>query len=1148
MIELKQLSGIMNTDDPNNVMPANHHKLARNMRFRGNGNNMQGEGVPGFREITFNKPAGNNECIGSFYDSLRQRIIWFNFNSNGRNGIYQYSILDDVVTPLLVCFTDSADDILDFSLDYPIPSVVMLYTTEDDGDILHWTDRLNRPRKLNIKDAIENLYGSDWLADYLTIARPVAPAPPTYTYNDDNTVDINNLRKKLFQFRYRPVYTDKTKGTWSAWSKLFSPPNPDDVGDDIDQQKNNRLDISITTGNGDCTDIEIAGRHTIDATEGYTDPFIITTINKEELGLVDNQIYTYEFFNNESYPPIDLQESLLLWSRVPQKSNTIELLNGNVVIYGATTEGYDFDEELDVTITLSLQDYNPADTGTAIIITNTVESIFQNELGNWVYNAYFSITGVPVAGDIYTIVMSSSGLIPSSFSYTAILGDDFNDVRTGLINAFNALIQTTPGQYLASNNLGNLQIASVPVDGAAFRISFDSVVYQYAGGNTNPIDGVTNSIYKHRSRYGIGLVYFDEFDETDGVHIKADMLFETPEVTTTGQTATQIPKVSISIEHQPPIWAKKYSFVRTSNLTVLNMLSTVSCLTRKDTTFGYIGIENQQANQNNYPVYGFAEGDRVRILGKYEALPSVVAYDFPVVNLVIDPNINGVNETGAFLKVPFDTVLNNFGTAGNDNYTIEIYTPAPSTSVENSFYYEFGETYPVINPGESNRAHGGQIQDQIVGSQPALFEFLRGDFYIKQRQIPLNANLTNVQPVFIIDQSVSDQYPSRVTGNGRAYVVDKAAVNTFYMTRSRWSEKYQQNTNINQTNIVYPLNYDEIDRAKGEIQRFFTEDRLLYVYQNRAVSNYGIFARYIKNNEGTNDLVTTTEIITRDNINYLQGEYGVGDQFCSVLRGSAGRHYFADPVRGYLLRRSGDGIEPISELYWGQYFIRSLIVPYNKAWERTNGSWAKILGTYDFIEEQYMPILQGGSIGTDTIDDYTFSFNEKRNGFCSFYDILNPDWAASAEDKCYYWKQGRLYIQDNEDKWCNFFGTQFYPSITLVYNDKVAIKKTFDAIAYQGNQKWISPVNGDVVTSQPNPQTNLPQISNLIAQDYDVSEGLFYAALNRDANSMADAREALVNGDYLKGVWIETKLTYYGSDFATLYLPYIKSEPSPRNF
>jgi hypothetical protein len=379
-------------------------------------------------------------------------------------------------------------------------------------------------------------------------------------------------------------------------------------------------------------------------------------------------------------------------------------------------------------------------------------------------------------------------------------------------------------------------------------------------------------------------------------------------------------------------------------------------------------------------------------------------------------------------------------------------------------------------------------------------------------------------------------------------VVDESARNTFYGTRHRWSEEYQQNTNINETNIFYPLNLDEIDRSKGDIQRIICEDRVVYFYQNRGVGNYAVYGRYVKNNDGSTALITTTDIITPGNINYLLGQWGLGDQFCSLVRAS-NIHYFADPVRGYLIRRSQDGLTPISELNFGQYYIRSLIVPYNNTWTRPDGSWAKILGCYDFFEEQYMSFFQSGTSGSLSIDAYALSWNEKNNGFLSFYDILNPDWMMSAEDKMYGWKNGQLYVFDNEEagNWCKFFGTKYYPSITLVYNDKVQIKKTFEALAYQGNQYWVAPVNGDIVTSQPNPQTGMAQISQLKEVDFDIEEGLRYAAFWRDANSMSDAREALVNGDFLKGTSIEVKLTYYGNDFANLYLPYVKYDLSSRN-
>lgn len=1146
-VDIKQLNGIMDTDNPNEVIAPQHHKYAKNIRFR----NGVVQGIPGTRLIPNNLPAGQNQCIGSFYDSIRQRIIWFNWNSNLRHGIYQYDIDDDELLPLLVSFTDSASDILDFDLDFPIPSVVMLYTTEDDGDILHWTDRRNRPMKLNVKDALANLYGTNWLEEYLTVNRVTPPLPPQCSYEDDATVTINNLKSKLYQFRYRYWYKDNNKSTWSSWGKLFAPTNPDDLAVNTDPTKNNRIDVIVNTGADDCIKIEIAFRQS-EATN-FSDPYSAVVLDKTDLSIIDNGLYTFQFFNDGAYPPVDVEISNLLWSNVPQKANAMELLNGNVIDYGGTTEGYDYDEVQDIDVTIS----TVSNAGNPLLsfITSSFNWYFEDPLPR-IYRgtqALFSgdmslVTGVTLG------VQYELDFVTYSYTsfYTHTPGNTIQDMVALFRTDINANATGFNAYTLTDNNADNTiapNTIAVTADTINFVLGSLTMTITITSSGSSVSD-INIAVFHPLSKYRWGRVYFDEYDETNGV-ITTDVLnIETPEVNTTSATQMNVPKITFEVNDQPPIWAKKFSWVFGNSSTFENILYTVSAATAKDTNFGYLDITNQQTNQNKYPSYGYANGDRCRVIGRY-SLGSVNLVDVPIVDLVTSPNINGVNKTGQWLKVPYSAgQMSSFGTAGHDHYTIEIYTPALNTSPDLQKYFEIGEQYPILNPGTVSRAHGGQTQDQIVATQPAIYVFTRGDFYIRKRKLPLNADLTGVSDVWIIDESVSDQYPSKVKNNGRAYVIDPSAVNTFYGTRHRWSLKYQQNTNLNETNIFKALtNLDEIDRSKGDIQRIIAEDRLVYFYQNRGVGNYSVYGRYVRNNDGSTALITSEDIITPGNIDYLQGQFGLGDQYCGLVKGSGERHYFADPVRGYLIRRSGDGLEPISEQNLGQYHIRSLILPYDNTYYRPDGSKAKILGCYDFLEEQYMPVLQSGAVGDYSIDAHCFSFNEKRNGFCSFYDILNPDWVMSAEAKIYSWKNGQLYVHDAEaaGEWSRIYGIKYYPSITLVFNDKVAIKKTFEALAYQGNQHWVAPINGDIITSQPNSQTGMPQISALKEWNYEIEEGLFYAYLNRDANSMQDAREGLTIGDYLKGTSIEIKLTYYGNDFANLFLPYVKWDASSRN-
>lgn len=1206
-------------------MPPSHHKMARNIVFRGNPGNMRAEICKGNRKITNVLPNYDNQCIGAFYDELKQRVFYFNYNSYNFHGIYMYDIESDSISTVLLNYTDSDEDLFEFDPDYPIASVNILYRTEEDGDILMWTDRNNRPMGVNIKDALNDYYGANWQKSYLTVAKPMPLLPPICEYKDDNTVNINNLRKKLYQFRYRWVYRNLEKSTWSPWSKLFAPLNPDDVATDIDPQKNNAIDVSFYTGDSDVTGIEIAARQSLAAT--YSDPFEVKVYNKEDDNLYNNELYTFRFYNDSSYPYIDATESLLLFDYVPKKANTQELLNGNVIIYGGITEGYNFDETLDIETTVTSIDFDEV---AALTWTEVTYGTAQIE-------GYFS--GSPNTDDaiVLQIVIrdnATGDLTPYTFSYTAVGGDDATDVRDDLytqitgsaipLDAQDPTISGYPGLILFTRFGEDVSINSY------------TMTITYAG-SSQPVDGVSNSIYKHKSKYGFGLVYLDEFGVTNGVVTNAEMLVETPELTTTGDTSSQIPKISFSISHQPPTWAKYFSFVRTANLTFTNLISTVTAETEKETDYAYMDITNLQNNTTGYNTYSFSAGDRVRIIGEYGSSAIISTCDFPIVDLVEDPTINAVAKTGSWLKVPYNAVLTDFGT--NDNYLIEIYTPAPNASDDQLVYYEFGETYNVLNPGESDRYHEGMVQDQTA-LLPATFEFTRGDFYIKERKIPFAADLTSINPVWVIDQSVSDLFPSKVVGNGRPFVVDKYAKEVYYSTLVRYSLAYQQNTNINQINRFYEDNFDEYDRARGDIQRFKLRGPMLRVLQSVGVGVVPVNQEIISTADGSSQIVRSDQLVNK--IRYYIGNFGMGEEYCGLASASS-QDFFADPVHGYQIRLSNDGMTPISELYKGQFYIGGLISEYGKTWYRADGSKAKILGCYDFLEEEYITHLQSGDNGSDfagsglpdyyyvvtlsgtpkvgdvisvsvtgggvtetftytveggdtkadviaglaalvgassnfsvyqqdstsiqiertgtfvdsgsvtvthnSIEAYTFTFNEKRNGYSSFFDY-EPEWMCNAQDKILSWKDGELWVHDvaESDGYAKFYDTEYNPSITLVLNDQIAVTKTFNAINYQANQYWQSRTNGDINTSQPNPQTGLAQISQLKSVDYEIKEGRYCANFLFDVNSRSNAVEGLNRGDRLKGVWCEVKLTYHGNDHAWLFLPAVIWSISNRNY
>src|ERR1700749_1781624 len=103
MIEAKQLAGVMNLDDSEEVIPAVHHANARNVVFRGNGANMRAQKVRGTTLVpNANLPVtGVNITIGTHYDQVKGRLFFFNYNSTGKHGIYFYTPSLNTITQLI---------------------------------------------------------------------------------------------------------------------------------------------------------------------------------------------------------------------------------------------------------------------------------------------------------------------------------------------------------------------------------------------------------------------------------------------------------------------------------------------------------------------------------------------------------------------------------------------------------------------------------------------------------------------------------------------------------------------------------------------------------------------------------------------------------------------------------------------------------------------------------------------------------------------------------------------------------------------------------------------------------------------------------------------------------------------------------------
>lgn len=927
----------MNTDADPYRIPASDYSYAMNITRDaiGEGQDMVVSTVVGNSIIPYLLPNAECKVIGSRPDSVRNRIYYFIWDTQGEHSIMYYDGITQTVNKLLLNLADTDDvDILNFNPSYRINHIDIIYR-DDKGDLLYWTDGYNRPRVINVQDAIDGVYGTSWKAEYLTVARPMPNLAPTSSYQNDSTVAVNNLRKTLYQFRYRWVYKDDTKSTWSPYGKFLAPLNPDDIADNLDPEKNNRIDVTVQTGGLDCVKIEIAARE-IFGTNVFSDDYVIATIEKGDTILSDD-FYTFQFFNDSAYPYVEQRESTLLFDYVPAKAYTQALPNGNVLTYGAITEGINFDFSMDVETEVDAIPYSQSEP-------------FIAQSANPPRVITFTFSGDPQPTDTVTVTVTQAGVGTFSDVYTIQIGDTLADIRDYFITAINA---TTGSTDLFATDTSGGSIVSLTVedlvDPSPGRVG-GSVVVNYIAA-TPTTDSVSNSIYKSNSKYRFGLVYFDDFGVTDGYYTDDNLLVITPELTTTGGLESDIPNITAYIHHTPPINATHFSWVRTLNQTVSSFIAFVSCDVELDgTKYQYIEVTNLQNNESNFPAYEYKEGDRVRVIGEFSAgaAGTVAVYDFPLIGLVVDPTASTPITAGTYLKIPYDSSA---ALVATKKYFCEVYTPAVNTDLGAQIMYEFGETYAIIDAGTENRSHNGNRQRQVIGTTGSIVRpsvaplesvtasagnLSNGDYYYRVAFGTADGEMSAPSPASTVATTSTGNQQVALTSipTGAAGVTKRF----IYRTKVDGSEYYLLATINDNTTTTYNDN--------------IADTALVDLMPQPAISNFTRGDVYYRNRlfPTTADLTTTNNIFITD--------LSVSDLYSSNVRGNGrafSEHSDAEKETYYptLIRFGGEFQQNTTVNNTNRFYFDS-----QDTYDRANGDIRKL-----HVEGRSLYVFQKFDIG-----------------------------------------------------------------------------------------------------------------------------------------------------------------------------------------
>jgi hypothetical protein len=1115
-------NGRLNLDDSLRTVPKEDFIWALNIvRDQGAGNTFNDDTVPG--KVRGNRlvanpflPAGRNKCIGCKPDTLRNVAYFFIWNENGDDCVFRYNNSSRTID-LVLQEPDQPEPPnppvpLTFDFDEHKKIIHIDIIHRDEGDIISWTDALNSPKEFNVNTAIAG--GLSPLYEFVEAAKRPPKIVPFGQYISDGNVKVNNMKGKLFEFAYRYVYSDFQKSTFSYLSA--SPlPNNDYIAN-LNPLSNNGINVSINTGSANVKNIEVAMRYSIGNV--YSDYYLINSINKSVLGLSDLSPYAFNFYNNAVYPAIDPDESGQLFDYVPRRANAQCQPNGNHRVYGGILEGYDPLSQSEMNVLMNVT-YEEIELPEGEIIIGSPEFNFTVVNPGLTFNC--TIGGTVTAGDIYTFKYFR-GVSPGNgqIDYTAMLGDSAADVAAYFVAQITAL----SGMSATDTGGGTFQaIFGGIVPGS---ITTQAIPATAPGGG-----GFYDRIYKFGAKYRFGIVYFDEQGRTNGVMTYVlesgslnDFEVETEEFNAL-DTAYKRPVIEMVIQHLPPQWAKSYSIVRTRDLIASSYFFWKCDAFATGSGFFYIGVDNLTAYQTDNPnwtaSWSFEAGDRLR--GHYQFLGSSPTgwgaiyspvLDYEVIG-VVDYDFGSGNQRAIKVRAYPGTI-----SPGNydDRLVFQVYRPAQKTSQNQQLYYEFGETY------DTEEIDGVWYHfNQTALSNPTI-QFRDGDSYIRIRPGTGDEYL-------ILDPNFSEYQPSALDSNGRAFIVDENAAETYNPALVRFSEAFQFGTNINGLNRFYFENFDEYNISYGDILKLDTYGPYMKVGQMFRIGNVPVFNQIIRTQSGSDAITTSDRLL--NTIYYYDGDFGVGSSPESWARNNFAS-YFIDNIRGVVCRLSQDGITPLSILYKINSFATA------KFPLRTGNS--KIYGVFNADINRYEFSME--LAGEDPA--FTMAFDEPGNAFEGERSYQPEMWCCLGTLLISF-KDGQLYTHDSTI-YNEFYGVKYSSIITGVFNDLPLIKKVFNCGGYRAQEKWTSEVTGDIYTSYLNSQTGLQQISNLKDFDIEFDEGVWLASLKRDANSMADAAVAIHEGDYLMGDYLVWKFTTSGDNFNYLHAPYLLWSVTNKNF
>lgn len=763
------------------------------------------------------------------------------------------------------------------------------------------------------------------LIKHIPVYRPVC------IYGTDEDKNANNVRGKLFRFSHRYKFFDNSYSRYSAYSDITLPQYDEyyngEVTGDLDQY--NCIDVSIPLHSAALVkEIDIIFQET------GGDWKRAKIINRQDIVLLDQVVYTYRFYNTDSaYDAIDDTELTEPYDAVPREANSMEIINKNILTFGGCKEGFDNLDKNDIDVLLTpeieeievtLDQTSVRNLQSADVLVDynylTDQWITSIDIGSW-------YPGTLAEDDVFVIYINGQ-----QRKYTVLAGDlvHLDNMMTSLLNFLNTNFPTQDwvrdGNYLKSYQWLSVAECSFYTTGAVSS----GTLTKARGFKTGAWHPFCIFYYDEAMRRRDAQTSKDHEDGTvawsaEGTTVYVPMLGEYSPVPTETNYKWNI---NWEVNHLPPSGAKWWRWGYAGNALCSQFVQYIiedigdvgATSTTEPILTTWIDISPLQTlkspetdSWNRFPnsiidPWSWVRGDRVRFITEKSSGSDMGAviegvYDYEILGENIELNRIYIQLIGhAALDIDEDTL-------------VEIYRPIKSDTAK--FFYEFGELMPIIQDEDDVYVHGAgkigeqnqsSIVDMFGADVPAKGVFTAGDVYHILR--------TPSKPIhgtgrwFHESQWFSDFYSSDDWDKGRTGV--ETQFGERFLNIVRFSDQYLQNTLINGLSTFRGSNYKELNDIFGDILRIIEIGDTLKVYQRKKPSSILIGRTEYYDAEGNANIQATSDRVL-GSIRYSTTNYGT--EFPESITRNNRYVYGFDIYNGVIWRDADNGIFPISGRY-----------------------------------------------------------------------------------------------------------------------------------------------------------------------------------------------------------------------------------------